>query len=440
MLNSKKALRPALETLGLLAAIAAPLSSHAAVNVQNYTSAANSTYTLTEDAKLDVAPFDPTWNGSRMFFSANYNWLNDPIIEYNATRDQRLGTVLDSVQTLDLTVGWFLAQQLSVDFSAPINLVHSPGANNQFAFGDSRLFAKWRLTDRNAPVAVSLVPELRLPTGDQNVLLSDGSVSPGMMLAFESDFGPVRAAANVGYRYSANAQYRDINYAHRVPLALGVFAPIGPRWGVNAEVAGAVVMPRDRFNNPGEAYAGLRYQIHRDAALVGGVGLGTVNNDAGNDIRISAGIRFSPSSEAPVVAKAPVATAPIAAIPARRVFFTPKEIRITEEVKFHHASSTLTDSGQSLLDEVAVVMKRNRSGYHKILIAGHTNELGSYPYNQTLSERRAEAVREYLTSRGISAEELLSIGYGKTKPKRVGGLSKDATLAANRRVEFKIIN
>lgn len=425
-----------------VAAALGTLPANASVNVQNYTSAANSTYTLTEDAMLEIAPRDSVWRGSRMFFSANYNWLNDPLIETNTQHSSRTGTLIDGIQTLDLTFGYFLLRELSLNASAPINLVHVPGTGNQFALGDSRVFAKWRLTGDNAIVAVSLIPELRLPTGDQALFLSDGSLSPGVSLAFEHDFGLVRAAANVGYRYAASAQFRDLSYTQRLPMSLGLFAPIGPRWGINAEASGALVLPRDRFNNPGEVYTGARYQWNRDLAVLGGVGLGSFNSQAGNDIRVSMGLRFSPmpaeriAEVAPVPAPAP-APAPVAA---PRVVFTPKEIRISEEVKFEHGSAVLTASGKNLLDEVAMVMKRNKEGYKKVLIEGHTNDLGSYPYNQTLSERRAESVREYLASRGINFQEMMTIGYGKTKPKNVGKLSKDARLAANRRVEFKVIN
>ncbi len=151
-----------------------------------------------------------------------------------------------------------------------------------------------------------------------------------------------------------------------------------------------------------------------------------------------------PEEKKPDVVPVVAATAPMPVEEPKstpRVVFTPKEIKLGEEVKFEHDSDRLTKSGRDLLDEVARVIKQNRKSYLKILIEGHTNELGTYPYNQTLSENRANSVREYLTSRGIKGKELMAIGYGKTKPKRVRGrLSRDAKLAANRRVVFRVIN
>lgn len=428
--------------------------ARASINVQDFTPAANSTYTLTEDAMLQVAPYDPTWTGSRLFFSANYNWIDDPLVEYSTDRTVRTATLVDGIQTLDLGVGWFLAQRFSINFASSMDLVHIPSQANQFALGDSQAFFKWRLTGDNAYIAISVMPEIWLPTGDSNLFLSDGSVGYGATLAFEHDFGVFRAAANVGYRYSPNAQYGDIDYTQRMPMALGAFIPVSQHWGINAEAAGALILPVNSYNNPSELYAGARYQVTRECTLLGGASIGSVDSQAGNDFRVSLGIRFSPMPEpkvaeapksiplAPVVAQQASPPPPVVTPKIARVTFTKREIKLTEEIKFRHASAVLTLSGRDLLDEVAEVMKKNRRGYRKILIEGHTNELGSYPYNQKLSEQRAAAVREYLASRGITSKNLLVIGYGKTKPKRklTDGLSKEARLAANRRVGFRVIN
>jgi outer membrane protein OmpA-like peptidoglycan-associated protein len=121
-----------------------------------------------------------------------------------------------------------------------------------------------------------------------------------------------------------------------------------------------------------------------------------------------------------------------------RVIFTAKELIITEEVKFEHNKAELTRSGQNLLDEVARVLKSNKQSFTMITIEGHTNRLGTHAHNNKLSRERAASVREYLASRGIPAQLLASMGYGKTRPKNIPGLSKDAQLAADRRVEFKV--
>lgn len=130
----------------------------------------------------------------------------------------------------------------------------------------------------------------------------------------------------------------------------------------------------------------------------------------------------------------------VQAAPAPKAIFTPTKIELTEEVKFRHASDVLLPSSQVLLDEVADVIKRNRGAFKRITVEGHTNYLGTFEYNQDLSERRAASVLEYLVSRGVTKEELDSVGWGKTRPKKgIENLSKAAQRVANRRVEFTVV-
>ena len=66
------------------------------------------------------------------------------------------------------------------------------------------------------------------------------------------------------------------------------------------------------------------------------------------------------------------------------------------------------------------------------VVAGHTDAAGSDGYNQDLSERRADSIKRYLVETfAIPAGNLVTVGYGKTKPKNPG----DPMDAANRRVQ-----
>jgi peptidoglycan-associated lipoprotein len=68
-------------------------------------------------------------------------------------------------------------------------------------------------------------------------------------------------------------------------------------------------------------------------------------------------------------------------------------------------------------------------------VEGHTDERGTTEYNLALGERRATAVKSYLTSLGIEAGRLVTISYGKERPADSG--HSEAAWAMNRRVEFK---
>ena len=72
----------------------------------------------------------------------------------------------------------------------------------------------------------------------------------------------------------------------------------------------------------------------------------------------------------------------------------------------------------------------------KLEVEGHTDSVGSEEYNQTLSEKRASSVRDFLVAQGISVDAITSVGFGKTKP-----VADNATAAGrqqNRRVELVV--
>lgn len=106
-----------------------------------------------------------------------------------------------------------------------------------------------------------------------------------------------------------------------------------------------------------------------------------------------------------------------------------------EAITFGFDSATLNRNAYGVLDRVAETLKE----YDQTLIevAGHTDSVGSEAYNQKLSERRAQAVADYLISRGVSGTRLMVIGAGESHP--VASNETEAGRAENRRVELTIV-
>jgi OmpA-OmpF porin, OOP family len=87
---------------------------------------------------------------------------------------------------------------------------------------------------------------------------------------------------------------------------------------------------------------------------------------------------------------------------------------VSQEVHFATNSAVLTEQDQALLDKMIVNMKR--LSFVNGEVGGYTDSTGSAAYNQGLSERRAQAVAEYLSSHGISGGRLTVKGYGASNP------------------------
>ena len=101
---------------------------------------------------------------------------------------------------------------------------------------------------------------------------------------------------------------------------------------------------------------------------------------------------------------------------------------------FDFNSATLTEDSKTELTKVVRFLTVN-SGT-KITISGHTDDQGSVEYNQSLSEKRAKAVFEFLVNSGINAESLTYIGYGEKMP--ISTETDEKSRKLNRRIEFTV--
>ncbi len=136
----------------------------------------------------------------------------------------------------------------------------------------------------------------------------------------------------------------------------------------------------------------------------------------------------------------------VAAAPAPAPAPTPTadKVRLSADALFDFDRAVLRPAGMERLDQLAA--QAQSLNLEVILAVGHTDRIGSDAYNQALSERRAEAVKAYLVSRGIEANRIYTEGKGKTQP--VTGTQCDGVrgrtaliscLQPDRRVEVEVI-
>jgi outer membrane protein OmpA-like peptidoglycan-associated protein len=139
----------------------------------------------------------------------------------------------------------------------------------------------------------------------------------------------------------------------------------------------------------------------------------------------------------PEGAPAPVVEAPVEPTPPAPAEVQEETIDLKEKVEFETDSAQLKEGSKPVLDGVVKVLKEHPE-ILKIRIEGHTDSTSTPEHNQTLSEQRAAAVREYFTSQGIAAGRLSSKGLGQTKP--IDDNNTESGRAANRRVEIHIVD
>lgn len=105
-----------------------------------------------------------------------------------------------------------------------------------------------------------------------------------------------------------------------------------------------------------------------------------------------------------------------------------------QTVYFDYDSDQLTPQTQAMLDQNLTWLQANANT--EIQLGGHCDARGSTEYNLALGDRRAKSVMAYLVNKGIAAQRLHTISYGKENPAVPG--DNEAAYAKNRRVEFLV--
>ena len=121
-----------------------------------------------------------------------------------------------------------------------------------------------------------------------------------------------------------------------------------------------------------------------------------------------------------------------------------QKITLASKALFDFDKAVLKPECKAAIDTEIIAKLRDVQKLELVLVTGHTDRIGSQAYNQKLSERRADAVRDYLVSKGVPRDKIETLGMGKTQP--VPGVVCNmkamkeliACLAPNRRVEVEV--
>ena len=126
---------------------------------------------------------------------------------------------------------------------------------------------------------------------------------------------------------------------------------------------------------------------------------------------------------------------PVAQAEAPVVAPTTTKVVLNADTFFDFDKSSLKPEGRQVLDQIADQV--NTVELETLIATGHTDSIGAEAYNQKLSERRANSVKEYLVSKGVPADRIYTEGKGELQPPASND-SREGR-AQNRRVEIEIV-
>jgi outer membrane protein OmpA-like peptidoglycan-associated protein len=119
----------------------------------------------------------------------------------------------------------------------------------------------------------------------------------------------------------------------------------------------------------------------------------------------------------------------------KRVIFRDDRLELLVQVHFAPGKAAILADSYSLLDEVVDVIVR--FGVKRVRIEGYTDSTGGKAANLRLSQSRAEAVADYLSSKGVAKNRLEAVGYGDARPIAPNLTARGREL--NRRVEIVVL-
>jgi OmpA-OmpF porin, OOP family len=121
-----------------------------------------------------------------------------------------------------------------------------------------------------------------------------------------------------------------------------------------------------------------------------------------------------------------------------------QKITLASKALFDFDKAVLKPEGKAAIDSEIISRLNQVQKLELVLVTGHTDPIGTQQYNQKLSERRADAVRDYLVSKGVPRDRIETLGMGKTQPvpglvcKQKNMKELIACYAPDRRVEVEV--
>jgi outer membrane protein OmpA-like peptidoglycan-associated protein len=438
---------------------------------------------------LALDRFDPAERGSEWFvldtldlrgsgrpaLGLDLDWAHKPLLLYDANGHEVADVVRDQF-FVHLGGSLVLWDRVRFGVNLPIALVQN-GDGAALAgvtyprptspqVGDLRLGADVRLVGRyRSPFTLAAGASLYVPTGSQNDYTGDGEVRAVVPHVNASgELGVFAYAAKLGFELRRS----EVLAGTRLGDEFLFGAAVGLRLAhgkllLGPELYGSTVVEGGAFRTSGtplEALLGGHYQFARDWRAGIGFGPGIVRGDGAPLFRAVASIEWAPAYERHPDRDrdrdlggdrdgdgVPDAYDACPDTPGRhtddprsngcpRVRIEARQIKITEQVKFKTDSAEILPESDGVLTEVRDTMRAHPE-IRKVRVEGHTDATGNPGYNKELSQRRAEAVSDWLERHGIERNRLHSAGFGEERP--IDTNATEAGRRNNRRVEFHIV-
>lgn len=265
-----------------------PHSAYAGFNFQTYQNRNSPSFIL-----LDSVRGDDSISSNPFLNSFIYQYFYNPI-DFDQGEDGQ-GTLVSNIQSVNFAseyTGW---KNISLGLEMPLHQLKYHQQGDRFAFGDMRLFSKIKLLheESNRIGGLSFVPSVYVPTGNDDLLVSNSNGGVGGNLVYQKKVGSFFGALNLGTDYFPKASYRNVNYDMQAYAGFGAKYDLSERWSAQVEWLGRQI----REVRIGDLYSGGQYRFSPERTLYFGGSLASSYLSGPNfEYRLMLGFRWSPAS------------------------------------------------------------------------------------------------------------------------------------------------
>lgn len=364
-------------------------------------------------------------------FGINNSFIQHPLEQTTPGGGSRIAGVVDQLMTTDMMMSFGVQEWLTLSMDLPVNTFYNiaptfiPSRDKgSMKLGDLYFEAKFRLIhneSNRAGFGLALIPFFTAPTGDASRFMGDSSATGGGLLATDWKFYDNRIYLNVGARFKAKENIAGLTVGHEFLYGVGYQRPVVQSWDLDviAELYGATSF--DKFasevvTSPLEANVTLQKKWLKNKNLITHIGGGAslTNAYASPQYRVNAGISYG--------------------------FGLKRQkknvLDLKGQIHFDSGKSSIKSESHYVLDDVAEQLHKRKS-IKLLMIEGHTDSVGDDDFNMRLSNMRADALKTYLISKGISENRMVTQGFGESQPVSDNNTAKGR--AMNRRSVFRIL-
>lgn len=327
-----------------------------------------------------------------------------PVVVTSEDNNDYVRGLVDHFEVLSLG-GSYRFESLPLTLGLEAQFLQTATVTEKFSYlGDTRVKAKYRVwnSERNA---ISLNPELILPTGDADRFGGVGSVAGKIRAVWESQLSDLHLLASLGYGSADKNQYQIIDYRQMFLTSLGLSWDLTEKLGLNFETYRDFAFGGNTRQDDGDLFVTLKHKTFEDGGVYGGFGLGGIGEWERKNWTLFAGVKkafFGPGQKEE---SKPVITSRVQ----EDLLGEPD---LTENIYFGN-NLTQPNSGE-MQKIVAIAEKAKKIGRPVVgvFLEGFASKVGQPEPNQRLSEDRAEMVRGKLTELGIPAYTMRTVAYG----------------------------